>query len=41
MDAFPGIAIFSITLGLLTVLGFAATFWGTDSRPSIGDDHAR
>jgi hypothetical protein len=41
MDAFPGIAIFTLTLGLLTVLGIGATLWGTDSRPSIGDDHAR
>ena len=41
MDAMAGIAIFSLTCGLLTVIGIAAAFFGADSRPSIGDDHAR
>ena len=30
-----------LSIGILTVLGFAALMWGVDSRPSIGDDHAR
>jgi len=30
-----------LSIGLTTILGFAALTWGVDSRPSIGDDHAR
>jgi hypothetical protein len=30
-----------LMIGLTTALGFAALVWGVDSRPSIGDDHAR
>ncbi len=30
-----------LSIGLITALGFAALAWGVDSRPSIGDDHAR
>ena len=30
-----------LTIGLTTALGIAALMWGVDSRPSIGDDHAR
>lgn len=29
------------SIGLTTVLGIAALAFGTDSRPSYGDDHAR
>jgi hypothetical protein len=36
----PIIAIV-LSMGILTALGFAAALWGTDSRPSYGDDHAR
>lgn len=36
------IAAIPATLALtLAILGLAALTWGTDSRPSIGDDHAR
>ena len=35
----PFIAIV-LSIGILTVLGMFAGF-GTDSRPSYGDDHAR
>ena len=35
----PFIAIV-LSIGILTLLGMAAMF-GTDSRPSYGDDHAR
>jgi len=41
MDALPAFFIFSLTSTILGVLGIAAAAWGTDSRPSIGDDHAR
>ena len=36
----PLIAIV-LSIGILTLLGIAALAWGVDSRPSIGDDHAR
>lgn len=36
----PIIAIV-LTIGIMTALGIAAAVWGTDSRPSYGDDHAR
>ena len=36
----PYIAIVMV-IGLMALIGFAAAFWGVDSRPSIGDDHAR
>lgn len=34
------IIITSFAIGL-ALLGIAADRWGLDSRPSIGDDHAR
>ena len=30
-----------LSIGILTIVGFAALTVGVDSRPSIGDDHAR
>ena len=30
-----------LSMGILSALGIAALTWGTDSRPSYGDDHAR
>ena len=36
----PYIAIV-VLIGLLALFGFASASWGVDSRPSIGDDHAR
>ena len=36
----PFIAIV-LSMGIMTALGIAAALWGVDSRPSIGDDHAR
>ena len=41
MDAMPALFIFTVTSSLLAVLGAAASLWGTDSRPNIGDDHIR
>jgi hypothetical protein len=29
------------SIGIATVLGIAAMTFGTDTRPSYGDDHAR
>jgi hypothetical protein len=36
----PFIAIV-LSIGILTLFGIAALAWGVDSRPSVGDDHAR
>lgn len=36
----PYIAIV-LSIGILTALGIVALMWSVDSRPSIGDDHAR
>ena len=36
----PFIAII-LSMGIMTALGIAAALWGTASRPSYGDDHAR
>jgi hypothetical protein len=36
----PMIAIVLVA-GIMTALGIAAAFWGVDTRPSYGDDHAR
>jgi len=41
METFPAVVLFTIVSGLFGALGIAATFWGVDSRPTIGDDHAR
>jgi hypothetical protein len=30
-----------VSIGITAVLGIAALAFGTDSRPSYGDDHAR
>ena len=30
-----------LSMGILSAFGVAALTWGTDSRPSYGDDHAR
>jgi hypothetical protein len=32
---------FTLLIGIFIVVGMAATTWGTDSRPTLGDDHAR
>jgi hypothetical protein len=32
---------FIVLIGIVTALGMAALAWGTDSRPTLGDDHAR
>jgi hypothetical protein len=36
----PFIAIV-LSIGILVLFDLAAFGWGVDSRPSIGDDHAR
>jgi hypothetical protein len=30
-----------MSIGIMTALGIAALGFGTDSRPTYGDDHAR
>jgi hypothetical protein len=37
----PALFIFTITSTLLALLSVASNRWGTDSRPSVGDDHTR
>ena len=32
---------FVLSIGIMSAFGIAAGLWGTDSRPSYGDDHAR
>jgi hypothetical protein len=32
---------FALSMGILFAVGIAALVWGTDSRPSYGDDHVR
>ena len=41
MDALPALFIFSAIVTIFASLGLAAEIWGVDSRPTIGDDHAR
>jgi hypothetical protein len=31
----------ALPVALLAILAIAAMSWGADSRPSLGDDHAR
>ena len=35
------VTFFASITGALALLGLAADRWGIDSRPTIGDDHAR
>jgi hypothetical protein len=42
MDAITSLVIVFVAFGgALGLLGLAATRWGVDSRPKIGDTHAR
>lgn len=42
MDTIAMIITLSISLAVgFGLLGLAAARWGVDSRPTIGDDHAR
>ncbi|HYN70311.1 MAG TPA: hypothetical protein VEX41_08880 [Candidatus Eisenbacteria bacterium] len=41
MDAIAALTFFGLSMGLFGLLGAAAALWGADSRPTIGDDHAR
>ena len=42
MDAFTSLVALLVALsGSLGLLGLAAGRWGVDSRPTIGDTHAR
>jgi hypothetical protein len=35
------IIVLILSIGITTLLGMAAVLWGSDSRPSYSDDHAR
>jgi Mg2+ and Co2+ transporter CorA len=41
MDMLVALLLITVMSGLFAVLGVAASIWGVDSRPGIGDDHAR
>jgi len=41
MEALSALFVLIITSSLFAALGLASNIWGADSRPSIGDDHAR
>lgn len=41
MDASPALSLAILMMSLFGSLALAASFWGSDSRPRIGDDHAR
>jgi len=41
MDLITNIVALASIVGSLGLLGLAAARWGVDSRPSIGDSHAR
>ena len=41
MDALPALSFFGLSMVLFGLLAVAAILWGADSRPTIGDDHAR
>ena len=41
MDTLAALLIVALVVGVLTFLGLAADAWGVDSRPTIGDTHAR
>lgn len=41
MDVLPAVFFITVTTSIFAVLGLAASLWGVDSRPGIGDDHAR
>ena len=41
MDGIAVLVMFTLTVSLLGVFDLAASKWGVDSRPTIGDDHGR
>jgi len=41
MDTFSAMFLISIITSIFAGLGLAASLWGVDSRPGMGDDHAR
>ena len=41
MDIVAPLVIAALIAGILGALGLAAFAWGVDSRPGVGDDHAR
>ena len=41
MDALSATAIITLITSIFAGLAVASTRWGVDSRPGLGDDHAR
>jgi len=41
MGALPAMFFITLITSIFATLGLAASLWGVDSRPGMGDDHAR
>ena len=41
MDAFAATFLITLITSIFAGLGLASSRWGVDSRPGLGDDHAR
>ena len=41
MDTISALFLITFISSIFAALGVAASLWGVDSRPGMGDDHAR
>ena len=41
MDTFSAAALITLVTSIFAGLAVASVRWGVDSRPGLGDDHAR
>ncbi|HKB28996.1 MAG TPA: hypothetical protein VKC59_08235 [Candidatus Limnocylindrales bacterium] len=41
MDTFGAMFLITLITSIFAALGLASSLWGFDSRPGMGDDHAR
>jgi hypothetical protein len=41
MDTFAATALITLITSIFAGLAVASSVWGVDSRPGMGDDHAR
>jgi hypothetical protein len=41
MEALSATFLITLMTSIFAGLGIAASLWGVDSRPGMGDDHAR
>ncbi len=41
MPVFSAITVFVALIAVLAMFALASGAWGVDSRPGLGDDHAR